>query len=148
MHINDFPYEVLSKILEEVTKAHIRDGPTYTFGLSQAPMPLQKAPLQRYVRGPVPPELLKWDATSMIRSVCWKWHEWALEYSLKDVYIRRWKGGEVSTDCDTCHHMILTCCSGGLSSRTDAKAIPCTSSLTAQPAPLSTATPSPLSREP
>jgi hypothetical protein len=96
MHINDFPYEVLSNILEEVTKAHIRDGPTYTFGLSQAPLPLQRASLQRYVRGPVPPELLKWDATSMIRSVCWKWHEWALEHSLKDVYIRRWKGGEVS----------------------------------------------------
>lgn len=94
MHINDLPFEVLSKILEEVTKAHIRDGPTYTFGLSQAPMPLQRATLQRYVRGPVPPELLKWDATSMIRSVCWKWHEWALEHSLKDVYIRRWKGGE------------------------------------------------------
>lgn len=94
MHINDLPYEVLSKVLEEVTKAHIRDGPTFTFGLSQAPMPLQRATLQRYVRGPVPPELLKWDATSLIRSVCWKWHEWALEHSLKDVYIRRWKGGE------------------------------------------------------
>jgi hypothetical protein len=97
MQINDLPYEVLCKILEEVTQAHIRDGPTYTFGLSQAPLPLQKAKLQRYVRGPVPPELLKWDATSMIRSVCWKWHEWALGHSLKDVYIRRWKGGEVRT---------------------------------------------------
>jgi hypothetical protein len=94
MQINDLPYEVLTKILEEVTKAHIRDGPTYTFGLSQAPLPLQRAPLQRYVRGPVPPELLKWDATAALRSVCWKWHEWALEHSLKDLYIRRWKGGE------------------------------------------------------
>jgi hypothetical protein len=97
MQINDLPYEVLTKILEEVTKAHIRDGPTYTFGLSQAPLPLQRAPLQRYVRGPVPPELLKWDATAVLRSVCWKWHEWALEHSLKDLYIRRWKGGEVRT---------------------------------------------------
>ncbi|KAF1840615.1 uncharacterized protein K460DRAFT_371820 [Cucurbitaria berberidis CBS 394.84] len=94
MNINDFPYEVLAKILEEVAKANIRDGPTYTFGLSQAPLPLQRATLQRYVRGPVPPELLKWDATSALRSVCWKWHEWALEHSLKDLYIRRWKGGE------------------------------------------------------
>ncbi|CAO2656891.1 Nn.00g056940.m01.CDS01 [Neocucurbitaria sp. VM-36] len=94
MNINDFPYEVLSKILEEVAKANIRDGPTYTFGLSQAPLPLQRATLQRYVRGPVPPELLKWDATSALRSVCWKWHEWSLEHSLKDLYIRRWKGGE------------------------------------------------------
>ena len=31
-----------------------------------------------------------------MRLVSWQWHEWALEYALKDVYIRRWKGGEVS----------------------------------------------------
>lgn len=94
MHINELPYEVLSQILEEVAHATIRDGPTFTFGLSQAPLPLQKASLQRYVRGPVPPELLKWDATAALRSVCWKWHEWGLGHSLRDLYIRRWKGGE------------------------------------------------------
>lgn len=96
MHINSFPVEVLSKILEEAARANARYGPSYTFGLSQAPLPLQRAALQRYVRGPVPPEMLRWDATSAIRLVCWQWHEWALEYALKDVYIRRWKGGEVS----------------------------------------------------
>lgn len=95
MHINEFPYEILIKILEETAKANTRNGPTYTFGLSQPPMPLQTAPLARYVRGPVPPEMLKWDATSAIRLVCWQWHEWALGYALGDVYIRRWKGGEV-----------------------------------------------------
>ncbi|KAF2201464.1 hypothetical protein GQ43DRAFT_440591 [Delitschia confertaspora ATCC 74209] len=94
MNINSLPYEILSKILEETAKLNEQSGPTYTFGLSQAPLPLQKSTLQRYVRGPVPPELLKWDATSAIRSVCWQWHEWALGYALKDVYIRRWKGGE------------------------------------------------------
>jgi len=96
MRLNDVPYEILSKILEETAKANARDGPSYTFGLSQPPMPLQKGTLQRYVRGPVPPEMLKWDATSALRLVCWQWHEWTLEYALKDVYIRRWKGGEVS----------------------------------------------------
>jgi hypothetical protein len=101
MQIKDLPFEIVSKILEEVAEANIRNGPTYTFGLSQAPMPLQKAPLQRYVRGPVPPEMLKWDATCVIRYVCWQWHEWALEYALKSVYIRRWKGGEVRTN-DLC----------------------------------------------
>jgi hypothetical protein len=95
LHINHCPYEVLSKIFEEVAEAHIRDGPTYTFGFSQAPLPLQKTALQRYVRGPVSSELLVWDATAAIRLVSWKWHEWALQHSLKDVYIRRWKGGEV-----------------------------------------------------
>lgn len=101
MRLNDVPYEILSKILEETAKANARDGPSYTFGLSQPPMPLQKGTLQRYVRGPVPPEMLKWDATSAIRLVCWKWHEWALEYALKDVYIRRWKGGERWADLST-----------------------------------------------
>jgi hypothetical protein len=126
MNINEFPYEVLSHILDEVTKAHRRDGPTYTIGLSQAPLPLQRAPLQRYVRGPVPPELLKWDATSMIRSVCWKWHEWALEHSLKDVYIRRWKGGEVSASDVLNDKLILTMCRGGQSCPTVARATRCT----------------------
>ena len=94
MHINNFPYEVLSQILEAATKLNERNGATFTFGLSQAPLPLQKAPLQRYVRGPVPPDMLKWDATASIRLVCWTWHEWALNYALKDVYIRRWRGSE------------------------------------------------------
>jgi len=95
MHINEFPYEILSKILEETARVNARNGPTYTFGLSQPPMPLKTAPLARYVRGPVPPEMLKWDATAALRLVCWQWHEWALGYALGDVYIRRWKGGEV-----------------------------------------------------
>ncbi|OSS50791.1 hypothetical protein B5807_04166 [Epicoccum nigrum] len=94
MKIQQLPFEILSKILEEVAEANIRDGPRYTFGLSQAPLPLQRSTLQRYVRGPVPPEMLKWDAICAIRTVCWQWHEWALEYALKSVYIRRWKGGE------------------------------------------------------
>jgi hypothetical protein len=126
MNINEFPYEVLSHILDEVTKAHIRDGPTYTFGLSQAPLPLQRAPLQRYVRGPVPPELLKWDATSVIRSVCWKWHEWALEHSLKDVYIRRWKGGEVSIRHILDDKLVLTTYRDGQSCPTAVRATRCT----------------------
>ncbi|KAF2270717.1 hypothetical protein CC78DRAFT_139601 [Lojkania enalia] len=94
MRLNEFPYEVLSQILEEAAKANIHNGPTYTFGLSQVQLPLQKPTTQRYVRGFVPPEMLKWDATSAIRLVCWKWHEWALEYALRDVYVRKWKGGE------------------------------------------------------
>ena len=96
MHITKLPYEILTKILEEAAQANIRDGPTYTFGLSQPPMPGRRATLERYVRGPVPTEMLRWDATSAMRLVCWQWHEWALEYALKDIYIRRWKGGEVS----------------------------------------------------
>lgn len=92
--INDLPHEILSSILEHVTASNKQHGVTYTFGLSQAPIPLQTAKLQKYVRGPVPPDMLKWDATAAIRQVCRTWHDWALEYALKDVYIRRWRGSE------------------------------------------------------
>ncbi|KAF3030350.1 hypothetical protein E8E12_000377 [Didymella heteroderae] len=94
MQLKDFPYELVSRILDEVAEANIRAGPTYTFGLSQAPLPFQISPIQRYVKGPIPLQMLKWDASYAIRNVCWQWHEWALEYALKAVYIRRWKGGE------------------------------------------------------
>ncbi|KAF2806596.1 uncharacterized protein BDZ99DRAFT_537323 [Mytilinidion resinicola] len=94
MNINAFPYEILAQILETAAQLNQRDGVTFTFGLSQAPLPLQKTALQRYVRGTVPPELLRWDATASIRHVCWDWHEWGLQYALKDVFIRRWKGAE------------------------------------------------------
>jgi hypothetical protein len=96
MHVKTLPYEILSAILTEVAQENIETGPTYVFGLSQAPQPLQKTPLQRYVRGLIQPQLLKWDATSTIRTVCWRWHEWALKYSLNDIYIQRWNGAEVS----------------------------------------------------
>ncbi|EON64302.1 hypothetical protein W97_03533 [Coniosporium apollinis CBS 100218] len=94
MHINEFPTEILSAILEQAAKINEHNGVTFTFGLSQAPLPLQKTPLQRYVRGHVPPDMLKWDATASIRAVCGKWHDWALDYSLRDLYIRRWRGSE------------------------------------------------------
>lgn len=127
MHINDLPYEVLTQILGEVAHATVRDGPTFTFGLSQAPLPLQKASLQRYVRGPVPPELLKWDATAALRSVCWKWHEWGLDHSLRDLYIRRWKGGEVRKSADGRQtRRMLTVCRDGLSCPTGGRATRCT----------------------
>jgi len=54
MHINDFPYEILSNILEETARLNEEDGVTFTFGLTQAPLPLQKTPLQKYVRGLCP----------------------------------------------------------------------------------------------
>ncbi|KAL1633627.1 hypothetical protein SLS56_002775 [Neofusicoccum ribis] len=94
MQLNDFPYEILSCILEEATKLNERDGVTFTFGLSQAPGLVAKPPMQRYVRGPVPPDMLRWDASSAIRAVCKRWHAWALEYAMRDVFIRKWKGAE------------------------------------------------------
>lgn len=94
MNINEFPQEILNSILEHAVAINVREGVTYTYGLSQAPLPLQKAKLGRYLRGPVCPDDLLWDATANIRQVCGKWHEWALQHSLKQLWVRRWRGSE------------------------------------------------------
>ena len=94
MSINDFPPEVLSHILLLATKANERENETFTYGLSQAPLPLVKAKVQKYVRGPVSAEALRWDATRSLRQVCSSWHEWALDYNLEHVFERRWRGSE------------------------------------------------------
>jgi hypothetical protein len=96
MHINELPNEILFQILLEVAKLNEQNGVTFTFGLSQPPMPpgqTMKRP-QRYVRGPVPPALLRMDSTQSVRCVCSKWHDWAMAYALKDIYIRCWRGSE------------------------------------------------------
>lgn len=105
MHILWLPNELIYAILLNVVESNIRDGPVYTFGLTQAPLTLRKSSVQRYVKGFVQPEMLKWDAGSIVRQVCWKWHDWAIDYALKSISITRYKGGEVvvfSTRTETC----------------------------------------------
>ncbi|KAF3031694.1 hypothetical protein E8E12_001720 [Didymella heteroderae] len=94
MHVKKLPFEIVSAILKEVVESNIRDGPMYTFGLTQTLLPLQRTRVQRYVKGLIQPEMLRWDATSGIRQVCWQWHEWAMDYALRSVSISRCKGGE------------------------------------------------------
>lgn len=96
MLINELPNEILFQILEETAKFNERDGVTFTFGLCQPPMPpgQQLKRPQRYVRGPVPPALLRLDATTSLRWVCSKWHAWAQLYAFRDIYVRCWRGSE------------------------------------------------------
>ena len=94
MQINELPHEILSDILLKATKANEAEGESYTYGLTQAPLPLQKTKLTKYVRGPLSGESLRWDATSAIRHVCAQWHDWALAYNLEHVIERTWRGSE------------------------------------------------------
>lgn len=91
MHINDLPHELLCQILEDAARQNERDGVTFTFGFSQAPMP-SRQPLQKYIRGPLTPDNLRWDTTAAIRCVCRTWHDWALGYALRDMYIKKSPG--------------------------------------------------------
>ncbi len=94
--INDLPYETLTAILAEAAKLNIKHGPQFTYGLSQAPEPLQDVSMQRVVRGQISPDTLRWNATEAIRRVGRKWHDWALEYALESLQISRWRGSERS----------------------------------------------------
>lgn len=95
MRINELPQEILSNILLQAARINEAEGETYTYGLSQAPLPLEKTTkLTKYVRGPLSAESLRWDATRSIRQVCSRWHDWAIAYNIEHVFERRWRGAE------------------------------------------------------
>ncbi len=92
--INELPYEILSALLEVTAKLNIENGTQYTYGLSHISEPLQCTRMQRVVRGHVPEDTLRWNATQSIRQVSRQWHDWAAEYALKSLQISRWRGSE------------------------------------------------------
>ncbi|QIW95899.1 hypothetical protein AMS68_001417 [Peltaster fructicola] len=94
MHINDLPTELLDDILLKATALNEQNGERYTYGLSQALLPLEQTRISKYVRGPLSFESLRWDSTSSIRQVCSKWHEWAVAFNIEQVFERRWRGSE------------------------------------------------------
>jgi hypothetical protein len=101
MNIQRLPFEILCQILEEVTEANIRDSPTFTYGISGASMLVSPSHCQRYVRGPLPLDQLRWDVSSVVRLVCRQWHDWALDYALRELFLKNWGSAGVST------HMLL-----------------------------------------
>lgn len=92
--INDLPYELFLAIVEEAANFNFQEHAQYTYGLSQAPEPLQDVRMQRVVRGKLAPDTQKWNAVEAIRQVNRQFHQWALEYALRDLYITRWRGSE------------------------------------------------------
>lgn len=96
MHINDLPQEIFEDILAKATDLNRQDGESFTYGLGQVPLPhdMDKARLAKYVRGPLSFESLRWDATSSIRQVSSRWHEWAIAHNTEHVFERRWRGSE------------------------------------------------------
>ncbi|GAB7364169.1 hypothetical protein MBLNU230_g4720t1 [Neophaeotheca triangularis] len=94
MHINELPHEIFSQILRETANLNQSENESFAYGLADVPQPFTRSKLTRYVRGPLSAESLRWDATSALRQVGSKWHEWSLDYCLEHVYERRWRGAE------------------------------------------------------
>ena len=92
--IEDLPFEILSEILSIATQLNSTDTPSYTYGLTQAQKTLQRTQTQIYLRGRTTPDALRWDLVNSFRLVNSRWHEWALAYAMKEMYIRKWSGGE------------------------------------------------------
>ncbi|KAJ5047739.1 hypothetical protein PSV09DRAFT_2377703 [Bipolaris maydis] len=44
----------------------------------------------RYVRGLLLLDQLRWDVSSVLRLVCQTWHDWALDYALREVFLKNW----------------------------------------------------------
>lgn len=105
--ISDLPFELIDAILTEATQLNMKDIATFTYGLSQAPEPLRDLPqMLRVIRGGVPPDALQWHATNCLREVNQAWHDWALVYAMKTIYIRRWRGSE--RHVEVCHSLLLS----------------------------------------
>ncbi|KAL8931840.1 MAG: hypothetical protein Q9216_007054 [Gyalolechia sp. 2 TL-2023] len=84
------PWELLSTILEAATSSNARSIQNYTYGVDTT----SNGKSQRILRGQVAHDALRWLSTDSIRHVNRQWHDWAVHYALRDLYIRRWRGSE------------------------------------------------------
>ncbi|KAL8672493.1 MAG: hypothetical protein Q9168_003031 [Polycauliona sp. 1 TL-2023] len=94
------PYELLSSILEEAASSNAREIQHYTYGVDTTST---KGKVQRTLRGRVANDSLRWISTDAIRQVNGQWHDWACQYALRDLYIRRWRGSERWTESRKLH---------------------------------------------
>lgn len=86
------PTEVVYEILEIAAELNSREIASYVFGMSKAST--SGDALDKYVRAPMAPDILRWDSACEIRQVCSSWHAWALKYALKDIYFQEMRGTE------------------------------------------------------
>ena len=94
LSIEDLPFEILCTILEEAARDNLHQLPSFTYGLSHAAELGLSTRLQRVVRGQTTPDVLAWQAIEGLRKVSRRWHDWAIQYAFRSLYISRWRGSE------------------------------------------------------
>ena len=92
--INSLPLELLSRILQEAACLNLQDASTFNYGLNRTSEVGKDVRMQRVLRGHIVPDALRWRATESLRQVSRQWHDWVCLYTLKDLYITRWRGSE------------------------------------------------------
>lgn len=98
-NINDLPYELLSQILEIVLRSNVEQNSrkTYAFDMGLHAPPDPDVRMQRLLKGLMTPDSVRWTASDTIRRVNPRWHDLALKYSFKDLYVLSWRGSEKYT---------------------------------------------------
>ncbi|KAF6240259.1 hypothetical protein HO173_001870 [Letharia columbiana] len=94
--INDLPYELLSQILENVICFNVEQNSrrTYGFDMELHAPPDPDVRMQRLLKGLMTPDSVRWTASNTIRRVNSRWHDLALKYSFRDLYVLSWRGSE------------------------------------------------------
>lgn len=94
--INDLPHELLSQILENVIRYKVEQNSQTTYdsdmGVHFPPDPDVR--MQRLLKGLMTPDSVRWTASNTIRKVSSRWHEMALKYAFRDIYVLSWRGSE------------------------------------------------------
>ena len=92
--IESLPFEILCTILKEAAYYNLHELSSFTYGLSHATELGQSTRLQRIVRGQTTPDVLAWQAIEGLRQVNRRWHDWAIQYAFRRLFISRWRGSE------------------------------------------------------
>lgn len=97
--INDLPHELLSQILENVIRYKVEQNSQTTYGFDMGVHfpPDPDVRMQRLLKGLMTPDSVRWTASNIIRKVSSRWHEMALKYAFRDIYVLSWRGSERHT---------------------------------------------------
>ena len=95
--IDDLPYELLSQILDNVIRFNVEQNSqkkTYGFDMGLHAPPEPDTRISRLPKGLMTPDSVRWTASNTIRKVSPRWHEMALQYAFRDLYVLSWRGSE------------------------------------------------------
>ena len=94
--IKDLPYELLSSIFEHVIRSKVEQNFLKLNSLDTKfhALPDPDIRMQQLIKGRMTPDAVRWIASYTIRQVNSRWHEIALGYAFRDLYVLSWRGSK------------------------------------------------------